>query len=186
MKKTLMTFASLLMLVFAGNTAMAQRGPAGSPRAVVKQQIGNTNLEIDYGRPSLAGRDVNELVRNNRGSEVWRTGANTSTSITFDKDVTFAGQALKAGSYSLWTIPGDNEWTIVVNSVTGNWGTEYGKKTPKDSDVLRAQVPVTTANTSVETFTINVSDFDNKTKDKANLELAWGDLSVKIPIVVKN
>ncbi|MBO3697344.1 DUF2911 domain-containing protein [Roseivirga sp. E12] len=186
MKKTLTLIASMALLVFFQSSAMAQRGPAGSPRATVKQQIGNTNVEIDYGRPSLAGRDVNKLVRNNRGSEVWRTGANTSTSITFDKDVTFAGQALKAGSYSLWTIPSDGEWTVVVNSVTGNWGTEYGKKTPKDSDVLRAKVPVTTANTSVETFTINISDFDNKSKDKANLELAWGNLSVKIPIVVKN
>ncbi len=184
MKKSILLLASLAFFLITEST-FAQRVP-GSPRATVKQMIGNTTMEIDYGRPSLAGRDVNKLIRDNRGSEVWRTGANTSTSITFDKDVTFAGQSLKAGSYSLWTIPGDTEWTIVVNTVTGTWGTEYGKKVPKDSDVFRAKVPVTKTSASVETFTINMTDFDNKKKDNANLELAWGNLSVKIPIKVTN
>lgn len=186
MKKTLMTLASLLMLVFAGNTVLAQRGPAGSPKATVKQMIGSTTMEIEYSRPSLAGRDVQTLINDKSSGEVWRTGANTSTSITFDKDVTFADQALKAGTYTLWTIPGDNEWTIIVNSVVGNWGTTYQQKKMKDTDVFRAKVSVSKTSSSVETFRIDLADFDNKAKDKANLELAWGNISVKIPIVVKN
>jgi len=185
MKKTITILASLALLLMT-NISVAQRGPAGSPRATVKQIIGTTTMEIDYGRPSLSGRDANEMVRDNGNQEVWRTGANTSTTITFDKDVTFAGQPLKAGSYSLWTIPGENEWTVVVNSVLGNWGTQYEGKNKKENDVFRAKVSATKTSASVETFSINMTDFDNKEKDKANLELAWGNISVKIPIAVKN
>ena len=179
-----MTLASLLMLVFAGNTAMAQRGPAASPKATIKQMIGSTTMDIVYSRPSLAGRSLSELIPSN--GDVWRTGANTSTSITFDKDVTFAGQALKAGSYSLWTIAGDDEWTIIVNSAVGNWGTQYKQKNMKETDVFRTTVKASKTSGSVETFRIDLTDFDNKGRDKANLELAWGNISVKIPIVVKN
>lgn len=184
MKKTLILLASLTLLVFFQGNALAQRGPAASPKATVKQMIGNTTMDIVYSRPSLAGRSLASLTPSN--GDVWRTGANTSTSITFDKDVTFAGQDLKAGSYSLWTIPGDGEWTIIVNSVVGNWGTQYKQKNMKETDVFRTKVSVSKTSGSVETFRIDLTDFDNKAKDKANLELAWGDVSVKIPIVVKN
>ena len=182
MKKTITLLASLALL-FTANISVAQGGPAGSPRATVKQIIGTTTMEIDYGRPSLAGREVNTLLTDPaENGDVWRTGANQNTKISFDKDVTFAGTALKAGNYSLWTIPADGTWTIIINSATDKWGTSYDKST----DVFRATVPATKTSGSVETFTINMTDFDNKAKDKANLELAWGNVSVKIPIVVKN
>lgn len=181
MKKTLMTFASLLMLVFAGNTAMAQRGPAASPKATIKQMIGSTTMDIVYSRPSLAGRDANKMV-NTLNKGVWRTGANTNTLISFDKDVTIGGKALAAGDYSMWSIPGKSEWTIVISGHTDKWGTSYDDS----KDVIRFSAKATTTSNAVETFRIDLTDFDKNSKDKANLELAWGNISVKFPIVVKN
>jgi len=183
MKKTLTILASLLMLVFAHGTAMAQRGPAGSPKATIKQMIGSTEMELIYSRPSISGRDVWELVTDPKeNGDVWRTGANTNTIIAFNKDVTIGGQALKAGRYSLYTIPAKGKWTIIINSVNDKWGTNYDEA----NDVLRFTAPATTTQNNVETFRIDLTDFDKNSKDKANLEIAWGNISVKFPIVVKN
>jgi len=178
MKKSITILASLALLLMT-NISVAQRGPAASPTATVKQMIGSTTMDLVYSRPSLDGRKMSALAPNGK---VWRTGANQNTKISFDKDVTFAGKALKAGNYSLWTIPGDGEWTVIINAATDKWGTAYDKST----DVFQAKVMATKTSASVETFSINMTDFDKNSKDKANLELAWGNFSVKIPIVVKN
>ena len=181
MKKTLMTLASLLMLLFAGNTALAQRGPAASPKATIKQMIGSTTMDIVYSRPSLAGRDADKMV-NTLNKGVWRTGANLNTLISFDKDVTIGGKALAAGDYSMWSIPGKSEWTIVISAHTDKWGTAYDDS----KDVIKFTAKATTTGNAVETLRIDLTDFDKNSKDKANLEIAWGNISVKFPIVVKN
>ncbi|OEK03747.1 hypothetical protein BFP97_04570 [Roseivirga sp. 4D4] len=178
MKKTLTLIASLALLVFFQNSALAQRGPAASPTATVKQAIGNTEMTIIYSRPSLAGRSLSSLAPNGK---VWRTGANANTKINFNKDVTIGGKALPAGEYSMYSIPGDGEWTIIINKAK-SWGTQYDES----QDAVRFTAKATTTDGSVETFRIDLTDFDNKAKDKANLELAWGNVSVKFPIVVKN
>ncbi|PIQ49042.1 MAG: hypothetical protein COW03_06955 [Cytophagales bacterium CG12_big_fil_rev_8_21_14_0_65_40_12] len=180
MKKSLTFIFAIAFLAITQN-ALAQRGPAASPLATVKQVVGNTEVEIIYSRPSLAGRSANDLV-NNLNNGVWRTGANTNTILAFNKDVTLGGQALKAGRYSLWSIPANGEWTIIINSLTDKWGTAYDKS----GDVIKFKAPVTKTSNAVETFEINVTDFNNKTKDSANIELAWGDFSVKFPLKVTN
>lgn len=180
MKKSITIIASLALLLMT-NISVAQRGPAASPKATVKQMIGATTMDIVYSRPSLDGRDADKLV-NTLNNEVWRTGANSNTLISFDKDVMFAGKALKAGNYALWTVPGKGEWTVIISSALDKWGTAYDKS----ADVLRSTAKVSTTSNMVETFSINMTDFDKNSKDKANLELAWGNISVKIPIVVKN
>ncbi|OEK04662.1 DUF2911 domain-containing protein [Roseivirga misakiensis] len=182
MKKTFLTLASLLILGLTTNVALAQRGPAASPLAKVEQKIGNTTMQISYSRPSLDGRDANKLVNGLNKGGTWRTGADRNTLISFDKDVTIGGQALKAGNYSLWTIPGKSEWTIVISGHTDKWGTSYDNS----KDVLRFSAKATESKDAVETFRIDLTDFDKNSKDKANLELAWGNISVKFPIVVKN
>jgi hypothetical protein len=180
MKKSLTLIFVMALFAFSQNV-MAQRGPAASPLATVKQVVGNTEVEIIYSRPSLAGRSVNDLV-NTLNNGVWRTGANTNTIIAFNKDVTIGGQALKAGKYSLWTVPANGEWTVIINSMTDKWGTAYDKS----GDVITFKAPVSKTSEAVETFEINVTDFNNKSKDSANIQLAWGDLSVKIPLKVTN
>ncbi|MFT6873363.1 MAG: hypothetical protein ACJAVN_002383 [Roseivirga sp.] len=178
MKKTLILFASLILLVFFQSSAIAQRGPAASPTATINQAIGNTEMTIVYSRPSMAGRSLATLAPN---GDVWRTGANANTKISFNKDVTIGGKALPAGDYSMYSIPGDSEWTIIINKAK-SWGTEYDKS----QDVIRFMAKPTKTSNAVETFRIDLTDFDNKAKDKAMLELAWGDVSVKFPVVVKN
>ena len=178
MKKTLISLATLCLLVFFQSTALAQRGPAASPTATIKQMIGNTEMTIIYSRPSLDGRSLSSLAPN---GDVWRTGANANTKINFSKDVTIGGKALSAGEYSMYSIPGKDNWTIIINKAKV-WGTNYDKS----QDVIRFEAKVETTASSVETFRIDMTDFDKNSKDKANLELAWGNVSVKFPIVVKN
>ena len=180
--KKLLTLITAFSLAIISQDALAQRGPAASPKSTVQQDIGNTKMEIVYHRPSLDGRKVNTLVNDRPNGEVWRTGANNNTLISFDKDVTVGGQSLKAGQYSLYSIPGDKEWTIIFNSVTDKWGTQYDKA----NDVLRITASVTQTSHSVETFTMGMTDFDKNAKNKAKIELAWGNLSVKFPIQVNN
>ncbi len=180
--KKLFTLITVFSFAFIAQSAMAQRGPAASPKSTVQQDIGGTKMEIVYHRPSLDGRDVNKLVNDKPNGEVWRTGANQNTLISFDKDVTVGGQSLKAGQYSLYSIPGDNEWTIIFNSATDKWGTQYSKGT----DVLRIKAKATKTSHSIETFTIGLTDFDKNAKNKANIELAWGNISAKFTVAVSN
>lgn len=182
MRKGIISLATLL-LMFTATGVFAQRGPAPSPTVTVTQAIGNTEMTLVYSRPSLDGRSLSTLAPKGK---VWRTGANTSTQISFNKDVTIGGKSLKAGDYSLWTIPGDSEWTIIINSVTGNWGTQYEQKNMAETDVFRFSAPATKLSEPVETFRIDLTDFDKNSKDKANIELAWANTSVKFPIEVSN
>ena len=177
MKKTLSLLA--LLFVFAlGNNAVAQRGPAASPTATIKQMVGNTEMEIIYSRPSLDGRDMAKLAP---AGKVWRTGANANTKINFNKDVMLGGKSVPAGEYSMYTIPGASEWTIIINKAK-SWGTQYDES----QDVVRFTAKATKTSSSVETFHIGMTDFDKNAKDNANIELAWGNVSVKFPIKVNN
>lgn len=107
-----------------------------SPNAAVSQTIGTTEVTITYGRPSVRDRVIfGERVPYD---EVWRTGANEATTITFSKDVTVEGQPLEAGTYGLFTIPRQKgNWTIIFNSVSTQWG---AFKYNQDDDVLRLDV----------------------------------------------
>lgn len=162
MKKMLVWCSMLLM----GTSVMAQNAPK-SPRV----EAAGENVKVAYGQPSKNNRDIfGALVPY---GEVWRTGANKSTDITFDKDATFGGKKVKAGTYTLFTIPGQKEWTIILNSVTGQSGAFDYDKT-KDKNVLEVKAPVTTVGESVEKFTI--------TLPKGAVVLAWDKTQVKVPL----
>ncbi|HEY9117286.1 MAG TPA: DUF2911 domain-containing protein [Roseivirga sp.] len=177
MKKVFISFATLLLLV-SFHSAQAQRGPAPSPKVTITQMIGNTTLTMVYSRPSLDGRSLATLAPK---GQIWRTGANENTRLTFDKDVMLGGKKLAAGQYSLYSIPGDGEWTIVINKAM-SWGTAYDES----QDVFRFTAKATETDKTVETFSMMMTDFDKNSKDKAMIELAWGNTSVKFPITVTN
>ncbi len=164
-----------LLLSTALRTLHAQeRGskqPRVSPNAGVSQTIGTTEVSITYGRPSVNGRDVFGGLE--PFGEVWRTGANESTAIVFPKDVTIEGEPLEAGTYSLYTIPGKDQWTIIFNSKL-SWGTQYDKS----KDVLRVQVEPKQAPFR-EQFMIY---FENVTDQSANVVLHWAE--TKVPFTV--
>ncbi len=101
-------------------------------------------VKIQYGRPQLNKRSLSKLAPN---GEVWRTGANEVPEITFYVDMKLDGKTIKAGTYSLLTIPGETEWTIILHSGLNEWGAYTYNK---DNDVARAVVPATMAEDSLE------------------------------------
>ena len=106
-----------------------------SPNAAVSQTIGTTEVRLTYGRPSVDGRTIFAEDGLVPFGEVWRSGANEATTISFSDDVTVQGEPLSAGTYSVYTIPGPDSWTIIFNDVANQWGTEYDES----EDVLRVE-----------------------------------------------
>jgi hypothetical protein len=168
--------AVFAVLLSSELTVAQERGKGNrpSPNASVSQDIGSTTVSITYGRPGLKGRSLASLAK---PEQVWRTGANESTVITFSDDVMFGGKEVKAGTYSLYTIPGEN-WTFIINKKL-SWGTQYDKA----EDVLRVPAAVTAEGaSSFERFTIY---FDTLSDTKAHLNLQWGKTMTAIPITTK-
>jgi hypothetical protein len=149
--------------------------PRVSPAATVTQTIGLTDLTLSYCRPGVKGRVIwGGLVPYD---EPWRTGANEATRFTTTDPIQFGGKELAAGTYSLFTIPGKEEWTVVINSEKDLWGA-YEYKPEKD--VLRVTVKPTT----VEPQEWMELSFEDLTPNSANLVLHWEKLRVAVPIVV--
>ena len=151
--------------------------PQPSPTATLKQHIGLTDVEITYSRPSVKGRVIfGNLVPY---GEVWRTGANASTRISFSTPVKLNGNAIPAGKYALFTIPAEDEWTIIISKDTNSFGA-FGYK--PESDVVRFKVtPEKLAEISVETFAI---EFNHIRDESAVLELVWEKTVVPIKLEV--
>ncbi len=171
MKKYIFTIvASLIVSVTYSQLNL----PNASPDASFKQQVGFTDIEIKYSRPSSRGRAVfGGLVPY---GELWRTGAHDATTIQFSDTVSLNENTIPKGTYSLFTIPNENEWTIVINKDAEMHGTsEYAQ----DQDVLRFSVKPKKSSRFYETFTIEINDV---TKDGANLFLIWENTEVKIAI----
>ena len=164
-------------LLFA-STLLAQTPkvefPAPSPAATLKQRVGLTDIEIAYSRPSAKGRQIFGSVV--PFGQVWRTGANNATKITFSTDVKLNGTAVPAGAYALYTIPGEAEWTIILNRGVGKSGTQYDEK----EDVLRFKAtPVHLSDTDIETFTI---EFNHLRDESAILNRVWDKTVVPIKV----
>ena len=170
-----MRILTLALLVGLFGTAAQAQKARKSPKSVLQQTVGLTEITVTYFRPSLKGRKLDKLAPNGK---VWRTGANNATEVTFSNAVTLGGKDIAAGTYSLYSIPGDGEWTIILNSKL-SWGTQYDES----QDVHRFSANASKGGAGVETFTINVTDISDNNTD-ANIELAWADVSVKFPITV--
>ena len=150
--------------------------PRPSPFAKVSQTIGLTEITVDYSSPAVKGRPIwGALVPY---GELWRTGANQATKITFSRDVIFGDNPVPAGSYALFTIPAKGAWTVVLNKKAEQSGT--GREYKADLDLVRFQVHAKPASHR-ERMTFLFSDF---TDDKGSLDLEWEKLRVSIPIKV--
>jgi len=174
---TLTSIGLLFLAIFCitSLTFAQERGndePRTSPNATVSQTIGTTDITITYGRPAINDRDIfGGLVPYN---QVWRTGANESTALVVSDDVMIEGNKLEAGTYSLYTIPGKDSWTIIINSKL-SWGTQYDKS----KDVFRFKVTPEKSN-YIERMMFY---FDDVTKESATVVLWWDD--VKVPFTIK-
>jgi hypothetical protein len=153
------TTLALVLLAFITIDGLAQDKKPASPKETVEGTIDGAKVSIVYSRPSVKGRKVmGDLVP---FGQVWRTGANEATTIEFDKPVTIEGKTLAAGKYSLFTIPTENEWTIIFNKDTKQWGAFNYKES---DDVLRVTIKSGKADFT-ETFTISA--------EKDGVTLKW-------------
>lgn len=156
--------------------AMSLELPAPSPTATLKQRVGVTDIEIVYSRPGVKGRVIFGGLE--PWGEVWRAGANSATKVTFSTPVKLGGQAVPAGTYALFAKLGQDEWTVILNKVSGQWGAyAYDPK----NDVVRVPAKPTKLAELVESFTI---DFNDLRDDSATLNLTWEKTRVAVKLEV--
>lgn len=170
----------LLLLSSLVLTLPAQNGgisfPAASPATVVQQRVGLTDFEVKYSRPSVKGREVFGGLQ--AYGEIWRTGANSATQVTFSDEILFAGQAVPAGTYALFTIPGESTWTVILNRQAEQWGSfNYDP----DQDAVRVEVDADSGAVFRESLFIG---FDNLRDESADFMIAWENSEVRVPISV--
>lgn len=176
MRTCLALFVALLSL---STTAAGQEilKPRPSPLAIANLRHQDHYIKITYSQPQRKNRVIfGQLVPYGK---VWRTGANEATEITTIKDIRLNNILLRAGTYSLFTIPSQDKWTIIINSDVGLWGAyNYNPK----KDLWRFDVPVSTNDKIYDAFTIA---FDHR-NDVADLLIMWDNVKVFIPIRFTN
>lgn len=168
----------LFLLVLGTSAAWAQvKAPAPSPASKLTQTVGLTDVTVEYSRPSMKGRKVfGGLVP---FGDVWRTGANANTKVTFDDDVVINGDTLKKGTYALYTKPNAENWEVYFYTDTNNWG---NPQQWDDSKVaLKTAAKVEKMAMPVETFTISIDDLTN---DSGVLGMLWENTYVGVPFQV--
>ena len=134
--------------------------------------VSNKKMRVIYNRPQLKSRSLSTLAPNDA---VWRTGANEAPEITFYQDVIFGGKSVKAGTYALFTIPGENSWTIILNSNLNQWGSySYDEK----ADVLRVKAIVSEGSEALEYFSMVF----HEENDNLQLSMGWDTTRVHLPI----
>lgn len=174
--KIKMILAATAVVAVSSMSAQELKLPALSPGATITQDFSTSKIEIVYSRPSMRGRKIfGDLVP---FGEVWRTGANSATKVTFGEDVTVGGKEVKAGSYSLYTKPTAGEWEVIINKNTGNWGA-FGYAVTDDIARFTVHPIMGHGHDMVETFTISITDITFST---CNIELAWENTKVVIPV----
>ncbi|RNC89372.1 MAG: DUF2911 domain-containing protein [Allomuricauda sp.] len=174
MKRAFLLTFFALTLVFS-TEAVAQKfggldkSPADIASFPTSYRVSDKAVRVIYSRPQLKNRSLSELAPEGK---VWRTGANEAAEITFYKDATIGGEAVAAGTYSLFTIPGEEEWTIILNKNLNQWG---AYSYDANADVIRVKGKASTDSESLEAFSMA---FD----DKGSLHMGWGTARVEVPI----
>lgn len=179
MKKLLTLTTLIFALVFTTN-AVAQKfsGMDKSPMDIAAfpsdYKVSEKAVRISYGRPQLKGRSLTELAP---AGQVWRTGANEAPEITFYKDVNFGGKDISAGTYSLFTIPGEKEWTVILNKKLNQWGSYFYEES---ADAARVTVPNGSDASSLEEFSIAFKEVDGG----AHMVMGWDKTRIAVPITM--
>jgi hypothetical protein len=173
MKKIFLSAIMLGSLMFA--EAQTVRTPQPSTTTTVKQEFGLSTIELSYSRPNMKGRKIfGDLVPFN--NQVWRTGANGATTLTFSDEVIIGGTKIPAGKYGLLTIPGASEWTIIITKQTDVTSPAAYDQT---KDVVRLKAKPEPMPMNIETFTIMFSDV---MPSSIALGMMWEKTYVEFPI----
>ena len=170
-------FIFLTMFIGFSSVNAQFKTPAASPSSTIMQEVGLTDIKIEYSRPSMRGRTIfGDLVPYDK---MWRTGANQNTMITFSSDVKVGGSDVKAGTYALFSKPSKGSWAIYLYNDTNNWGT------PQEWDdakvVAKAMATPTKLPVSMETFLINVGGIHN---NGATIQMIWENTLVAFDVEV--
>ncbi len=168
-------FLTLFIALAFESEAQQLRTPLPSPNSKVTQTVGLTDITISYSRPGVKDRVIMGKVV--PYGQLWRTGANSATKIEISDDITVEGKPLKAGTYSLFTLPGENEWTVIFNN-----NTQAGTANYKESeDALRVNVKPEKLPVKVETFLIDINDIRTTS---ATINFVWENTLVPVKIGV--
>lgn len=175
MKKTFLVVALLFFSGIFLKQAKAQdfKGLDKSPMDLASYpdnyRISDKVIKIVYSRPQLKGRSLTNLAK---FGKKWRTGANEATEITFFKDVNFGGTPVKSGTYTMYTIPGETNWTVVLSSQLNVWGVYFHKD---ENDVAKVTIPIKKSEEIIDVFSIVID------KDMT-IHMGWGDVILSIPV----
>jgi hypothetical protein len=178
-RKQLVVGVSLVLLI--GMMAIAQQAPPDkskrpSPHDKTEVTLKGKKITIEYGRPYLKGRKVGQELA--PYGKVWRTGADEATALTTEIDLNIGGAKVPAGKYTLYTLPSEGTWKLIINKQTGQWGTEYHQ----DQDLARVDMKKQEITVPVEQFTIAL---DQDSNDSADLILEWEKTRVFVTIQAK-
>jgi hypothetical protein len=172
--KTISTLLFCTLFLAFSATAQEPKKPL-SPPAKAEATIGAAKLTVDYSAPSKRDRVImGGLVP---WDKVWRTGANAATTLVTSGGLMIGSVHVPAGTYTLYSIPGEKEWTLIVNKQTGQWGTSYDEK----QDLGRTKMNVKAVKDTVETFVIGIKPVSNKS---GLLTLTWENTEASVPILV--
>lgn len=178
--KNVFTIALMAIALIFSVEASAQdfagldKSPLDAAAFPSSYKIADKAVRITYGRPQLKGRSMSELAP---AGKVWRTGANEAPEITFYKDVTFGGTAVSAGTYSLFTIPGEGEWTVILNKNLNQWG---AYTYDESADVTRVTAAASTDKKSVDEFSITFKEVEGG----AHMVMGWGTTRIAVPVML--
>lgn len=156
-----------LLAVIATFSACGQ-GERKSPH----ETVSSDNASVSYGRPYKKGREIFGGLE--KYGKIWRVGADEATTITFNKDAKIGGAEVKAGTYTLFAIPNEKEWTIILNSQLGQWGA-YSYEKNKDKDIAKFNVPVKKLDKPIEQLTIRFEKNDD-------MVIEWDQTQVTVPV----
>ncbi|HOY06783.1 MAG TPA: DUF2911 domain-containing protein [Saprospiraceae bacterium] len=174
MKKSILLTACCTMLVTLLSAQI--KTPQPSPTAKISQEVGLTKVEVEYSRPSAKGRKVfGELVP---FGDLWRTGANASTKVTFGEDVKVGETSLPKGTYALYTVPNTTQWEVVFYKDITLWGAPAPADYKTENIAASIKVPSMAVRDMVESLTIEISNLKN---NGANLDIMWENTKVSVP-----
>jgi len=147
-----------------------------SPPGTAEVTLKGKKITLDYSRPYLKGRHVGQELA--PFGQVWRTGANEATTFVTEGDVRVGDANVPAGHYTLFSLPSEGSWKLIINKQTGQWGTQYDES----QDLARVDLQKSQLPQPVEQFTIS---FDKKSDDSADLVLEWENLRLSVPLKAK-
>jgi hypothetical protein len=176
MQRSRLVFLAVLIAIIAVGTIAFGQQPASPPGTASVTFGDGKTVTIAYSRPSMRGREIfGGLVPY---GQVWRTGANAATSLKTDVDLTIGGAAVPAGSYTLYSIPSESGWKLIINKQTGQWGTAYDEK----QDLARVDMKVAKNASPTEQFTISL---EKSGATGATLKLDWASTTASVAVAEK-